>query len=59
MKTRESREEFAERIRHLPRSERKVLIAEQMTPEEETELLLGSFVAIVLGAVAALSTFIF
>ena len=59
MKTRESREELAERISHLPRSERKVLIAERMTQEEETELLLGSFVAIVLGAVAAISTFIF
>jgi hypothetical protein len=59
MKTRETNEEFAERIRHLPRSERKTLIAERMTPQEETELLRDSTVAVVLGALFLLSIIIF
>jgi len=59
MKTRESKEEFAERIRHLPRLERKRLIAERMTPEEETELLRDSFVAFVGLVLIALSPIIF
>jgi hypothetical protein len=59
MKTRETNEEFAERIRHLPRSERKALIAERMTPQEETELLRDSTVAFVLGALFLLSIIIF
>ena len=59
MKTRESNEEFAERIRHLPRLERKRLIAERMTPEEETELLRDSFVAFVGLVLIALSPIIF
>jgi hypothetical protein len=59
MKTRESNEEFAERIRHLPRLERKRLIDERMTPEEHEQLFRDSLVAFVGLVLIAVSPFIF
>lgn len=59
MKTRESNEEFAERIRHLPRLERKRLIAERMTPEEHDQLFRDSLIAFVGLVLIAVSPFIF
>lgn len=59
MKTRETNEQFAERIRNLPRLERKRLIEERMSARDEAELLRDLVLCFVALTFLALAPFIF